>query len=260
MQGALDRMRELVGQSGALAGRVLDLLLPPVCLNCGEVVDSPGRLCAPCWTGISFIAPPFCACCGLPFPYDLGPEALCAACIASQPRYGRARAVLRYDDHSRGLVLRLKHADRLEGAGAFGLWMARAGADLLAPGSLIAPVPLWRWRLFRRRYNQSALLALGIGRAVGPGISVIPDLLVRRRSTGSQAGLGRAQRARNVQGAFAVGAEHADRVRGRAVVLVDDVLTTGATLEACARPLLRAGAARVDALVLARVVRDEAQI
>lgn len=260
MQQALDRARQLVGQGGILAARMLDVLLPPVCLNCGEVVDSPGRLCAPCWTGISFIAPPFCACCGLPFPFDLGPGALCAACIASPPRYGRARAVLRYDDHSRGLVLRLKHADRLEGAAAFGLWMARAGADLLAPGSLIAPVPLWRWRLFRRRYNQSALLALGIGRAAGPELTVIPDLLVRRRSTGSQAGLGRTQRARNVQGAFALGPAHGEVVRGRAVVLVDDVLTTGATLEACARPLLRAGATRVDALVLARVVRDEAQI
>jgi ComF family protein len=241
----------------AFARRALDVLLPPVCLSCGVEVDAPGRLCAACWSRVTFLAPPFCACCGLPFDYDLGPGALCAACAAAPPRFGRARAVLRYDEHSRGLILRLKHADRLEGAGAFGAWMARAGAELLDPGTLVAPVPLHRWRLLRRRYNQAALLALHVARAAGEEVEAVTDLLARRRATPAQAGLGRAQRARNVQGAFVVRPHHEEIVRGRHVVLVDDVLTTGATLEACARPLLRAGAARVDALVLARVVRDE---
>ena len=159
MHDAVEKVRELMGHSGVLAGRVLDFLLPPVCLNCGEVVDSPGRLCAPCWTGIAFIAPPFCACCGLPFPFDLGPEALCAACIASPPRYGRARAVLRYDDVAKAPILALKHADRLDLVPGFVPWLDRAGRGLIETSDLIVPVPLHPFRLWSRRYNQAAELA-----------------------------------------------------------------------------------------------------
>ena len=194
-----------------------------------------------------------CDRCGLPFEYDAGPDAVCGACAANAPAYRQARAVLAYDDGSRELLLPFKHADRIDAAPTFGGWLARAGARLLAEADIVTPVPLHRWRLFRRRYNQSALLALAAGRVAGR--PVLPDLLKRTRRTRSQGGLSRKQRTRNVQGAFAVPERSRPAVRDRAVVLVDDVLTTGATVTACSRVLLRAGAARVDVLTLARVVR-----
>jgi ComF family protein len=244
----------------AVAGRaVLDALLPPRCLGCGCNVGAPGTLCPGCWEQVVFLGPPMCGCCG--FPFELAPDAelgdtLCAACHADPPPYARARAVMAYDAGSRGLVLGFKHADRTEAAPAFAQWMARAGHELLSDAHLIAPVPLHRWRLLARRYNQSALLANQLGRLTG--VPVVPDLLVRRRNTPSQGHLSRAGRSRNVAGAFAVPPRRAWRVRGRSVVLVDDVLTTGATVAACARVLKRAGARRVDVLTLARVVRPTA--
>ncbi|WP_029010684.1 ComF family protein [Azospirillum halopraeferens] len=236
-----------------LAGAALDALLPPRCLSCGTGVDRQGGLCPSCWAGLTFIAAPLCACCGLPFEYAVPGETLCGACIADPPLFARARSVLVYDDASRPLVLGFKHGDRTHAAGPFGAWMARAGADVLAGADLLVPVPLHRWRLFARRYNQSALLALAVARL--SGVAAAPDLLVRRRRTRSQGGLDRTGRQRNVAGAFALRPGRADRVAGRTVVLVDDVLTTGATLSECARVLLRAGAARVEVLTLARVIK-----
>jgi len=236
---------------GRVAGAALDIVLPPRCLGCGVTVDQNGLLCGDCWSGLSFIAPPLCDCCGLPFAYQVAARSRCAACLASPPEFDRARAVLVYDDASRRLVLGFKHADRLEGAPAFGRWLARAGAELTAAADLIVPVPLHRWRLFRRRYNQAGLLALALGRVAER--PVVPDLLVRRRATPTQGGLGRRGRQRNVAGAFALRPGREPQVRGRRVLLVDDVHTTGATLNACARALRRAGAASVDALTLARV-------
>ncbi|NYZ16303.1 ComF family protein [Azospirillum sp. RWY-5-1] len=232
---------------------VLDALLPPRCLSCGEPVDRQGGLCARCWSGLVFVEAPHCACCGLPFPYPVEGENRCGACLREAPPYGRARSVLVYDDASRPLILAFKHADRTHAAAAFGTWLARAGAGVLEGADLLVPVPLHRWRLFRRRYNQAALLALAVGRAAG--LRVVPDLLVRRRQTPTQGGLDRDGRRRNVAGAFALGRGRAAAVAGRRVVLVDDVLTTGATVSECARVLLRAGAAGVDVLTLARVVR-----
>ncbi len=240
--------RTLAAASTAL----LDALLPPRCLCCGAGVDRQGGLCPGCWTGLSFIAPPFCACCGLPFEYEAQAGSLCGACLAEPPAFGRARAVLVYDDGSRPLVLSFKHGDRLHAAGAYGGWLARAGKELLADADLVAPVPLHWGRLFRRRYNQAALLAQALSRQAG--VPTMPDLLVRRRATPTQGGLDRLGRHRNVKGAFALRA--GQTVAGRRVVLVDDVLTTGATLAECARVLIRAGAARVDVLTLARVVKS----
>ena len=238
------------------AGRMtLDALLPPRCLACGGAVETQGALCADCWQGINFLGAPCCTRCGLPFPYDAGTGVECAQCVAHPPPFDRARAVFAYDDQSRRLILAFKHADQLHGMPAFGQWLARSGAELLAEADLVAPVPLHWTRLFHRRFNQSALLAqAAVAAWRGPEPpSFAPELLVRRRRTRSQGHLSRLQRSENVRGAFAL--KPGTDVAGKRVLLVDDVLTTGATVEACARLLKRAGAARVDVLTLARAMR-----
>lgn len=246
----------------------LDALLPPQCLGCGELVGEPGALCSACWGGLRFIAQPLCRRCGWPFEVDVAlaaspaptgsapaAELLCGACLREPPAFDRARSVLVYDDASRGLVLGFKHADRTQAAPAFARWMARAGGDLLASADLIVPVPLHWTRLLARRYNQAALIGNALARQTG--IPVAPDLLIRRRRTPSQGHLSRVERYRNVAGAFAVRPRDRGSARQRRIVLIDDVLTTGATVGACAATLRRAGAASVDVLSLARVVRPE---
>jgi ComF family protein len=230
---------------------LLDLLLPPRCLSCGTTVGGNGELCPSCWRGITFLGAPHCACCGLPFAFDAGPEALCGACLREKPHYDRARAVFRYDDQSRGLILAFKHGDRTHGAPAYGRWMQRAGAELLEDADLLVPVPLHWTRLFARRFNQSAMLAHAIRAAGGP--EVAPDWLMRRRRTPSQGHRNATARAENVRAAFAM--RPGRSVAGLHVVLIDDVFTTGATIDECARVLRRAGAARIDVLTLARVIR-----
>ena len=231
----------------------LDVVLPPQCLGCEAIVDEVGALCPRCWNAIQFIAEPVCGACGVPFAYALGGNALCGACVREQPAFARARAAFVYDDASRRLVLAFKHADRTDAAPAFAEWMARAGAELLADAHVIAPVPLHWTRLFRRRYNQAALLAAALGAKAG--VPVAPELIVRRRRTRSQGGLGPSARRRNLAGAFAAPPGGADAIADRRVLLVDDVLTTGATAGACSQALLKSGAAAVDVLTLARVVR-----
>jgi ComF family protein len=244
------RVREWCTAAGR---RLLDSVLPPLCLGCNEIVAEPGALCATCWPGFSFIAAPMCMRCGVPFAEHIGDGAQCGACLRRPPRYLRARAALVYDDRSKRLVLPFKHGDRTDMAKSCGRWMARAGHELLAEADLVAPVPLhWR-RLFTRRYNQALLLARSVARHGGR--PVVPDLLHRARWTGSQAGLKADERRTNVRRAFEINARWAGKVRGKAVVLVDDVLTTGATVEACTLALQRAGARHVDVLTLARVVR-----
>lgn len=236
-----------------LAGKAVDMVLPPRCLGCGVEVGESGTLCPDCWGKAAFIGPPLCACCGRPFEFAAPGVAVCGGCVASPPVFDRARAVLSYDDGSRHMILAFKHGDRTDAAIGFAAWMRRAGADLLADADLIAPVPLHRWRLWARRYNQAALLALALGRMTG--VPAVPDLLVRRRRTPIQGGLSRAGRQRNVAGAFALRPARAGMVAGARVLLVDDVFTTGATVSECAKVLKRAGAARVDVLTLARVAR-----
>lgn len=238
------------------AAAVVDALLPPLCLGCHAVVETHGALCAPCWAKIGWLAPPLCACCGLPFDFDAGGDVRCAACLRDPPAFARARAVFRYDEASRHLILAFKHADRTQAAPAFGQWLARAGGALLQDADLVAPVPLHWLRLAWRRYNQAALIARCAADAAGR--RCVPDLLVRRRRTPSQGELGRAERRRNVRRAFAVQPRHAAALDGARVLLVDDVFTTGATVEECAATLLAGGAAAVDVLTLARVVRPAA--
>src|SRR5215213_10083783 len=230
---------------------VLDIALPTLCVACREPVAGVG-VCAACWAKLSFIAPPFCPRLGIPFVYDPGPELLSMEAIASPPAYQRARAAVRYDDVARTLVHALKYQDRTDLAPAMGRWMARAGRELIDGADALIPVPLhWR-RGWSRRYNQSGALARVIARATGA--KVVSEALRRIRPTQQQIGLSRAQRASNVQGAFKVAMDRQSEVQGRRLVLIDDVLTSGATVDACARALLRAKAASVDVLVFARVV------
>ncbi len=222
-------------------------------MACRAPVGGGSGFCAACWSRITFLDGPGCACCGIPFPVDLGDaDSLCAACHGRRPAFDTARAILAYDEHSRGAVLALKPADRLGLVPGFARWLARVGRAALEDCDLVVPVPLHPWRLWTRRYNQAAELARRLGQ--GRALRADPFALVRSRPTPSQGAMISARgRRRNVLGAFKV--PQAERVAGRRVLLVDDVLTTGATVEACARALKRAGAAKVHVLALARVVR-----
>ncbi len=245
--GALARLAH-IGR-GAL-GLLFDTALPPLCAACRQPVGGGAGLCAACWSKVSFIAPPYCERLGIPFAYDPGPGILSMEAIADPPAYDRARAAVRFDDVARDLVHALKYGDRLDLANTMGRWMARAGRELLAEADALVPVPLhWR-RLWARRFNQAAALAEAISGASGVPVC---HAVKRVRATPQQVGLTRAERAANVQGAFRVPSGGAP-ARGRRLVLVDDVLTSGATIDTCARALLRAGAKSVDVLVFARVV------
>lgn len=228
------------------------LALPPACPLCRLPMAEDGGLCAACWSQIRFIERPYCERLGLPFAEDLGPGVISPAALADPPAFDRARAVAHHDAAAKRLVHGLKYADRLELAATMGRQMARAGAELLAAADGLVPVPLHWTRLWWRRFNQSAALAHAISTL--SGVPVRDDLMVRTRATPHQVGLDRSSRAANVQGAFRVPERARPEIRGRRLVLVDDVLTTGATAEACARALSRAGAARIDVLVFSRVV------
>jgi ComF family protein len=228
----------------------LDLLFPPLCIACREPAASTG-FCAGCWSRIQFLDGPVCRHCGIPFDVPLE-DAACAVCLTRPPAFDQARAILRYDEVSRLPILSLKHADRLDLVPGFAQWLERAGRELIQDSDIIVPVPLHRFRLWRRRYNQAAELARALSRRTG--LPLDTGALIRSRSTPSQGAMASARaRRRNVLGAFKV-AERA-RIDGRRVLLVDDVVTTGATAEAASRALKRAGAVKVRILALARVVR-----
>jgi ComF family protein len=235
----------------AAFGFAVDLALPPLCAACREPGGGEG-LCPACWSRLSFIARPYCERLGIPFPFDPGPGVLSLEAIADPPAYQRVRAAVRYDDVSPKLVHALKYGDRLDLAPTMGRWMANAGRELTTAADAIVPVPLhWR-RQWARRFNQSALLGEVIAKTTG--VPIAHAALKRVNATPQQVGLSQSERAANVQGAFGVPASGKAEVVGRKLVLIDDVLTSGATADACARVLLRAGAAAVDVLVFARVV------
>jgi ComF family protein len=247
----------LVRTAAELAARsaraALALLLPPLCPITQERVAAPGLLSASGWSQLQFIDDPVCAQCGAPFAVDQGEGATCAACVAEPPSFDRARAAVVYGEASHKLIVAFKHSDRTELAPLLAGWLARAGAAIDFSGALIVPCPLHPRRLLHRRYNQAAMLALALGKEKTAEVAV--DALIRTKATPSQQGLTAEARRRNVAGAFAIRESWEKRLEGRPIVLIDDVLTTGATLSACARALKRSGAARVDALVLARVNR-----
>jgi ComF family protein len=233
----------------------VQLVYPPQCLSCDALVTTDFGLCARCWRETPFIAGLVCDCCGTPLPGEEGGAPVqCDDCLTIARPWGRGRAVMLYRDNARRLVMAFKHGDRLDLARPGAQWLHRAAAPLLQPDTLLAPVPLHWLRLFRRRYNQSALLAAGLARLAD--LPHCPDLLVRRRNTRSQEGRDREGRFRNLEEAIRVNERRRWQMEGRPVLLVDDVMTSGATLGACADACLAAGAARVDVVVLARVAKD----
>jgi ComF family protein len=231
------------------AHALADLVMPPLCLGCHKPLVTHDALCPVCWRSIDFIRPPLCDRLGLPMPFDAGGTMISAAAVADPPDFHRARAVARFDGVMRRLVHDLKFHDRHDARRLFGRWLVEAGDELLADADVLVPVPLTRGRLWSRRFNQSAILAQEVERL--SGVEMRPQALRRTRRTQPQVGLTRPQRLKNVSGAFGVAARHRPAIANARVVLIDDVITSGATARACARALKRAGAHRVDVLALA---------
>jgi ComF family protein len=235
----------------------IDFVLPPRCPGCGLIVDGDHRFCVDCWQKLDFLGSPACVRCAVPLPHDLGDEAMCGACHADPPAFDRAAAAVAYGEIARSVALRLKYGGRPGVARTMAGQMARLIGAVPAD-ALVVPVPLHRWRLWSRGYNQALLIARDVAGRLG--LACAPDLLVRIKATPVLRGLGRKARAKTVSGAFAISASGKAVLRGRTVLLIDDVYTSGATASACAKALKRAGAAEVRLRCWARVLReDEAQ-
>ena len=264
-RGCRDRPRGLIASACRYVARSLaDIVVPPVCLACQIPLARHHDVCGTCWRDIRFIRSPLCDRLGLPMPFgssegpgeEPGQAMVSAGAVADPPAYGRARAVAAFDGVMRDLIHGFKYADRHDACRLFGTWLVSAGAPLFPGVTMIVPVPLARGRLLRRQFNQAAILAQETSRLTG--LAYVPDSLVRVRATRSQVGLSRTERRQNVRGSFAISPRHRLPLKGASVLLVDDVITTGATVDACARVLLAAGAARVDVLALALVVEPAA--
>lgn len=238
----------------SVASASANLLFPPRCVSCGVPVESVHSFCLDCFAKLQLITAPHCSHCGVPFEYDLGHDAVCAACLHEPPRYTAARAAMHYDDYSRGLITRLKYGDHSELVPALAQQLRRAGGELTAQADWLVPVPLHSRRLRERKFNQSALLAFALSDVTG--VAVMADGLLRVEDTPPQASLTRKQRLENVKKAFRVNHKRAALLRGVRVLLIDDVMTTGATIDACSKVLLGAGVTNVYVLTVARTVRE----
>jgi ComF family protein len=242
---------------GALArtllGPVLDFALPPRCPGCAAIVGAPHLFCMECWPALIFLGEPCCVRCALPFEYDAGGGVECGRCLASPPAFDRLRAAVAYGEISRQVALKLKYGGRPGIAETMARFMARHLAD--APDAILAPVPLHRWRIWRRGYNQSALIAAALARGAPHELRL--DLIDRVKATPPLRGMGPRERREAVRGAFRINSSHKGTLKGRTVILIDDVYTSGATANACARIVKRAGAARIEILCWARVVKPE---
>ena len=241
--------------SPAFLTPVIDFVFPPRCPLCGAGVHAHAGLCAACWRDLAIPGDPSCARCSRPFNDDVPAGATCAPCMADPPRHSGIAAATIYNEASRKLVLAFKHGNRLGLAPMMARLMTAKLASFEDGPWLVVPVPLHRWRLWRRGYNQAAVLGREIARGTRSNLAV--DALVRRKPTASLGGLGRRARRRELSGAIVLSQRAVDSVRGRTVLLVDDVLTSGATSDACVDVLIRAGAAKVVVTCFARVL-DEA--
>lgn len=251
-------LQRLTSGARQVTARLLDALLPPRCLACEAEVAEQGTMCAACFMALSPVTAPFCERCGVPFTHDGQAPArsgeggpICAGCDAGGPVFRTARAAFRYGPGAKRLILPFKYGDRTDLARPLARQMARAGAELLGRAELIVPVPAhWR-RLVGRRYDQAAMLARALGAIAGR--PVVPDMLSRSRATPPLGDKRAVERAIVVSGAFTVSRRGAARLTGQQVLLVDDVMTSGSTVNACAAALLAGGAAAVDVLAVARV-------
>lgn len=248
---SLNVLTSIVSIAGTGVKVVRDWIVPPTCLMCDAIVNEPGGCCSKCWGTIRFVARPYCEILGAPFSFDMGEGALCADAIANPPPFRRARAAVLYDDPIRRLVSGLKYSDRLDIAPWIAKWMARAGRQLFEDGPIVIPIPLYKTRMLTRRFNQSSEIARHICK--DRNLEYRPETLKRIRKTKQQVGLSRQERAKNVSGVFRVPPEFAADLKGKPVLLIDDVFTTGSTVSSAAKALNRVGVVSVDVLTFARV-------
>ncbi len=232
---------------------IVDTILPPRCPVTGGIVDAQGMISADAWKGLSFVSSPYCLCCGLPFGLD-NHDVKCLKCIDYPPGFDRARSALYYNDISRDLILGFKHGDKTHIVSSFLPWLIRAAGDFLEQADYLVPVPLHRWRLLSRRYNQAAVISAALSKKCG--VEELPMALKRVRATVSQGHLGMQQRTKNVMHAFDVSSAYSKQLSGKSIILIDDVYTSGATINECAKVLKNSGACTVNVLTLARVIRE----
>lgn len=232
--------------------RLLDILYPPLCIACRGNVHENGNICAKCWGDISFISDPQCNICGFPFDFEISKGTICPGCMQNEPSFSKSRSVFLYDEASRGMITSFKYNDIIENRAAYARWMARVGADMLNEADLIIPVPLHFSKLVLRKYNQAALLAHELAKIVHK--QVLVSAITRKKYTKPQAGFSRKARFKNISGAFKVNPKYISILKDKKILLIDDVMTTGATAEECTKTLLKEKVARVEVLTLAKTI------
>lgn len=250
----MEFLTQIRAKTNPIVQATLNLVFPPRCVSCEAETEAAHTLCHPCFAQLQLIGEPHCESCGLPFEFDLGQGARCSFCLHDAPRYYQARTAMQYDAQSRRLITRLKYGDRADLVPALVQHMWRAGAALCEQSDWLIPVPLHSRRLRQRGFNQSSLLAHGLSRHAR--VAVMADGLLRVLNTPPQASLSRVERLQNVRRAFRVNHKRALLLKRQRVLLIDDVMTTGATVDACTEALLAAGVACVNVLTVARTVRE----